>query len=68
MRINDLAEYEKKNAKLDKEGNVLCLYCEKELAPQNEYGVIKRCPKCEKNKESYNVMAIINEPNGRKSY
>jgi len=67
MKIDDLAPYEKKFAKVDKSGRVLCPYC-KELAPDNEYGIIKRCPKCEKNKESYNVMAIINEPNGRKSY
>jgi predicted RNA-binding Zn-ribbon protein involved in translation (DUF1610 family) len=68
MKLNDLAEHEKKHAILDSKNRVLCINCNKELAPDNEYGIIKRCIKCEKNKESYNVVVMMDEPGGRKSY
>lgn len=68
MRITDLAEHEKKYAKVDSEGFILCPECNKELAPDNEYGIIKRCPICEKKERYYNVMVMVDEPNGRRSY
>jgi len=68
MKQKDLAEYEKKLATLDNKGNVLCPECNKELAPDNEYGIIKRCPVCEKKERYYNVMVSIDEPGGRRSY
>jgi recombinational DNA repair protein RecR len=30
--------------------------------------IIKRCPICEKKERYYNVMVMVDEPNGRRSY
>ena len=68
MLITDLAEHEKKYAKVDKKGNILCPECNKELVPDNEYGIIKRCPICQKKERYYNIMVMIDEPGGRKMY
>jgi uncharacterized CHY-type Zn-finger protein len=68
MKLSDLAEYEKKLAKVDKKGNILCPECNKELAPNNEYGIIKMCPICKKKERYYNVMVMLDEPSGRRTY
>lgn len=66
-KLNDLNDNEKIRAVLDKDGNVLCLYCEKNLAKISEYGMLRKCDACEKIKD-YNVMVSIDEPNGRRMY
>lgn len=66
MKLSDLNESERSRAKVDKNGNVLCLMCGKNPAKVSEYGMLRKCPSCEK--EKYNVMVSIDEPNGRKSY
>ena len=65
-KISDINESERSRAKVDKNGNVLCLHCEKNLANISEYGMLRKCETCEK--EKYNVMVSIDEPSGRRSY
>lgn len=64
-KIEDLNESEKHRAKLDKDGNVLCIECEKNLAKISEYGMIRRCDECA-NKKYFFVS--MDEPGGRKYY
>lgn len=66
MKQNDLNEFEKKDAVLDKQGNVLCPVCKKRLAIVTEYGMVRTCNKCERPK--CNIMVSIDEPGGRKYY
>lgn len=68
MKLTDLAECEKKEAILDTKGRVLCPSCEKRLAKVTEYGMIRNCNKCGEVKNDYNVMVMVDEPNGRRSY
>lgn len=65
-KLNDLCISEKKRAILDKRGNVLCLFCEKNLAKVSEYGMIRKCTKC--SKLTFGPMVSMDEPGGRKSY
>jgi len=65
MKLNDLHESEKSSAILDKEGNILCPNCEKNLAIVTKYGMIRRCKKCEKNK-TYSFMIAHDDQCGRR--
>ena len=47
MKLNEINESERDRAKLDKDGNVLCLHCEKNLAKISEYGMLRKCDECE---------------------
>lgn len=67
-KINDLNESEIKNAVLNNEGDILCPVCEKRLAIVTDYGMIRNCKECGENKQDYNVMVVIDEPSGRRSY
>ena len=66
MKLSDLNESERLRAKVDKDGNVLCIWCNKNPAKVSEYGMLRKCETCEK--EKYNVMVSIDEPSGRKMY
>lgn len=66
-KLNDLNESERKRVTLDNDGNVLCIYCLKNLAKVSDYGMLRKCDECEKKKD-YNVMAIINEHGSKKYY
>ena len=66
-KISDLNESERSRAKVNSKGEVLCLWCEKNPAKVSEYGMLRRCNECEKIKD-YNVMVMIDEPSGRRSY
>ena len=67
MKISDLNPLERKRVKVDKKGNVLCLWCDKNPANISEYGMLRKCDACEKIKD-YNVMVSVDEPGGRRSY
>ena len=66
-KLKDLNESERSRAKVDKDGNVLCLHCEKNLANVSEYGMLRKCDECEKKDKRYG-FAIIEEIGGRRSY
>lgn len=65
-KIEDLNESERDRAKVNSKGIVLCLHCEKNPAKISEYGMLRKCDEC--SKEKYNVMVMIDEPSGRRSY
>lgn len=65
-KIKDLNESEKDRAIIDKNGIVLCLHCEKNPAKISEYGMLRKCDECEK--ERFGPMVTISEPNGMRSY
>lgn len=60
MKLTDIVEWEHKNAVLDKEGNVLCPSCQKELAKVTSYGNIRRCKKCQKKPFESSFMFAVN--------
>ena len=66
-KLNDLNESEKLRAIVNKDGIVMCLFCEKNPAIVNEYGMLRKCDECERKKD-YNVIVSIDEPSGRRSY
>jgi uncharacterized protein YuzB (UPF0349 family) len=66
MKLSDLNESERLRAKVDKNGTVLCIWCEKNPAKVSEYGMLRKCDEC--SKEKYNVMISIDEPSGRRTY
>lgn len=55
MKLKDLSTWEK-DAILDKEGNVLCPVCQKELAIVTEYGMIRNCGGCKNKPSDFNLM------------
>lgn len=65
-KLSDLNESERSRAKVDKNGTVLCLQCEKNPAKVSEYGMLRKCDEC--SKEKYHVMVSIDEPSGRRTY
>ena len=48
MKLTDLAECEREEALLDKDGTVLCSICKKRPAIVTPYGMLRRCKLCEK--------------------
>ena len=66
MKIEDIDKWERKEAILDKDNNVLCPVCKKNQANITEYGMIRTCDNCKR--EEYNVIVSIDEPSGRRSY
>jgi len=66
MKLKDLNESELLDAVIDKKGNVLCPICKKRLAIITEYGMIRTCQNCKR--EKINIMVSIDEPGGRKTY
>jgi len=54
MKLRDISDWEKQDAILDKEGNVLCPCCRKNLARVNRYGMIRKCKECQKTKKTKN--------------
>lgn len=67
LKLSDLNESERQRAKVDKNGEVLCLWCEKNPAKVSEYGMIRKCDECEKKETRYG-FAIINEFGKNKHY
>ena len=66
MKLNDLNEWEKPDAILDKDGNVLCPYCKRRFAIVNKYGMVRSCKKCEKKKDDGFMYSFV-DANGFKS-
>lgn len=64
--MDDLNEFERKDAVLDSKNRVLCPVCKKRLAIVTEYGMVRTCNKCERPK--CNIMVSIDEPSGRRYY
>lgn len=64
--LKDLDESEKLRAKTNSRGEILCLHCNKNPAKISEYGMLRKCDEC--SKEKYNVMVMIDEPSGRRTY
>jgi uncharacterized protein YbaR (Trm112 family) len=60
MKLNDLAEYEKETAIIDKNGNILCPDCKKRLALVTEYGLIRRCKRCQTRLNKFNENSSFN--------
>lgn len=67
-KISDLHPSEIESAILDSKGNVMCPVCKKRQAIITDYGMIRNCQNCKDIKEEYNVMVMIDEPGGRRSY
>lgn len=65
-KLKDINEWEKEDAILDSKGIILCPVCKKNQANITEYGMIRTCDNCKR--EKYNVMVSIDEPSGRRSY
>ena len=66
-KLNELSDFEDKDVQVDKNGDILCKECLKELAILTEYGMRRNCNKCG-NIKSEAPMAIINEHGRRKIY
>lgn len=65
MKITEVNEWDKNNAVLDPEGNVLCPVCKKNLAQVSEYGMIRKCNEC-KDVKVYTCGYAFVDSNGRK--
>lgn len=66
FKLKDLSESERPRAKVDSKGNVLCLHCEKNPAKVNEYGMLRKCDECQK--EKFGPMVTMIEGGGMKYY
>lgn len=66
MKLKDINEWEKDNAILNKNGDVLCPSCLKELAKVTEWGMIRKCDKC-KDIRNVSFSYAFNDANGRKT-
>lgn len=65
-KIEDLNESERSRAVVNKDGEVLCLHCNKNKAKISEYGMLRKCDECEK--KTFGPIVSISEPSGRRTY
>lgn len=65
-KIEDINESERDRVKVDKDGIVLCLWCEKNPAKVSEYGMLRKCDEC--SKLNFGPTVRIDEPSGRRTY
>lgn len=65
MKLNDLNEWEKPDAILDKDDNVLCPVCKKNPAIITEYGMIRKCETCKNIKNEGPAYSFV-DANGFK--
>lgn len=65
MKITEVNDWDKNNAILDSQNNVLCPICKKRLARVSEYGMIRKCNIC-KDVKTYTCGYAFVDSNGRK--
>jgi uncharacterized CHY-type Zn-finger protein len=65
-KLTDLNECERERAKVNKKGVVLCLQCEKYPAKISEYGMLRKCTRCQK--ERFGPMVRTMEGGVMKNY
>lgn len=65
MKFTEVNEWDKNNAVLDPQNNVLCPVCKKNLAQVSEYGMIRKCKSC-KDVKFYTCGYAFVDSNGRK--
>ena len=65
MKLSDLDKSERSRAKVNSKGEVLCLMCEKNPARVSEYGMLRKCIECEK--ERFGPMVVCDDQCGRKT-
>lgn len=65
-KLSDLNESERDRVKVDKNGIIICPWCEKNPAKISEYGMLRKCDEC--SKLNFGPIVSISEPSGRRTY